>query len=143
MIWLIPLVIQAGAMFFDELYFHRRRGLPFWERWGHPLDTLSFVVCVMIALWGDAQSERVFIVAGVFSCLLVTKDEFIHRRLCVEKECWLHSVLFILHPISLFCLWQLRLQGEVMVLQAQLALSSLFFIYQVTYWNLPWRLLSK
>jgi len=25
----------------DEFYFHRRRGLPRWERLAHPLDTMT------------------------------------------------------------------------------------------------------
>jgi 2-polyprenyl-6-hydroxyphenyl methylase / 3-demethylubiquinone-9 3-methyltransferase len=40
--WLVvPLGLQALAMAVDEAYFHRRRGLPRWERIGHPLDTLT------------------------------------------------------------------------------------------------------
>src|SRR6185295_1334290 len=41
----IPIALQGLAMAVDELWFHRRRGLPRWERLGHPLDTLTVALC--------------------------------------------------------------------------------------------------
>ncbi len=42
---LLPVLMQGLAMFVDEFVFHRRRGLPRWERLGHPLDTLMVALC--------------------------------------------------------------------------------------------------
>ena len=43
--------LQGLAMLVDELLFHRRRGLPRWERIGHPIDTLSVLACYGVSLW--------------------------------------------------------------------------------------------
>ena len=43
---MLPIALQAMAMVVDEGWFHRRRGLPRWERLGHPLDTLTIAVCL-------------------------------------------------------------------------------------------------
>ncbi len=37
----IPFALQTCCMAVDEVHFHRQRGLPRWERLGHPLDTLT------------------------------------------------------------------------------------------------------
>jgi hypothetical protein len=37
----IPFALQMCCMAVDEVHFHRQRGLPRWERLGHPLDTLT------------------------------------------------------------------------------------------------------
>ena len=50
---LVPIAVfgtQAALMMVDELHFHRRRGLPRWERIGHPLDTATVLVCYGTAL---------------------------------------------------------------------------------------------
>ncbi len=46
----VPFALQGLAILVDEFYFHRRRGLPIWERWGHPLDTLSLLICWLFLL---------------------------------------------------------------------------------------------
>ena len=43
---MIPIVLQGVIMVVDEGWFHRTRGLPRWERIGHPLDTLTIVLCL-------------------------------------------------------------------------------------------------
>ena len=47
---LIPFVLQMLRMIGDEFYFHRRRTLPRWEWLGHPLDTLSVLLCWSVIL---------------------------------------------------------------------------------------------
>src|SRR3989338_11634098 len=106
-----PFFLQACAMFFDELYFHRRRGLPLWERLGHQLDTLSVLAVFSYTLLVDFSEDRlrIYLALASFSCLLVIKDEFIHYRLCSAWEMVLHGFLFILHPLvflSLALIWQ-------------------------------------
>lgn len=63
-------------------------------------------------------------------------DEFIHANLCSPFETWLHSVLFVLHPIvlSVFGLaWWIG--SPIWIFQLQLALTLTFAIYQVVYWS--------
>ncbi len=132
-------------MLIDELYFHRRRGLPRWERVGHPLDTLSVLGCYLFAL-ATAPSPAalaVFVALAAFSCLLVTKDEWVHAEHCAPAEQWLHSVLFVLHPIVLgvaALLWQ-RQDRVLLWLSATLTLG--FGLHQALYWNVPWKKLFR
>ena len=99
----LPLALQAVAMFFDEVLFHRRRGLSRWERVGHPLDTLTVLACFAVAIAAPPVTRWLFayVALSAFSCLFVTKDEWIHARDCSPAEHWLHAVLFVLHPIAL------------------------------------------
>lgn len=139
---LSPLALQAAVMVVDEFYFHRRRELPAWERIGHPLDTFTVVSCfawLAIAPRDDGASA-VFLGLAAFSCLFVTKDEFVHSERCNGAEHWLHSMLFLLHPICFFAAWRLwRMSGFDAVLKAQLVLLLSFMAYQVFYWNLRWK----
>ncbi len=133
-----PLALQGLAMAVDEGYFHRRRGLPRWERIGHPLDTATLVLCVVWLLVMDRSSSIAlpgFVALAILSCVFVTKDEWVHAKLCGPGEQWLHAVLFVLHPIVLGALgvaWWLDLRG---LLVGQLALTLAALAYQVIYWN--------
>ena len=130
MMWiLLPLVLQGVAMAVDEGVFHRRRGLPRWERIGHPLDTATIALCIIARLCGC--SLAIYVALGVFSTLFVTKDEAVHAKLCTAGEHWLHSILFVLHPIVLAALWF----ASERVAMAQLAIVIAFATYQVIYWN--------
>lgn len=136
----VPFALQAVAMLVDELYFHRRRGLPRWERIGHPLDTASVVGCYAFA-WAVPPSSTSWpwyaLLAGV-SCLLVTKDELVHAARCAPAEQWLHAALFVLHPIVLGAGALLWLRGERALLALSASLTGSFGVYQVLYWNVPW-----
>jgi hypothetical protein len=136
----IPLILQAALMFVDEIHFHRRRGLPRWERIGHPIDTLSVLICYSVALTQQPNDAALAVYAGLatISCVLITKDEFVHSRRCAPAEQWLHSLLFVLHPIvfgSAALLW-FRDKSEIVAVQSLLTL--VFGGYQLLYWNLPW-----
>jgi hypothetical protein len=144
---LVPFLVQGAAIVFDEFYFHRKRGLPRWERLGHPLDTLS-QISVFLFAWAVAptttNARLWFIALAVFSSLLVTKDEWVHTKLCSSAEHWLHSLLFILHPTVMGCtylLWPLLHNGNSSVrtfLAGELLLVVSFFVYQVLYWGFLW-----
>lgn len=140
---LVPAALQAVAMGADKLIFHRRRTLPRWERIGHPLDTLSVFACyarLLLVPHGAPRALAVYIALAAFSCLLVTKDEPVHAKFCGPGECWLHAVLFILHPVvfaAFGVLWASeRYPG---VLAAQCALTLAFAVYQFTYWSILWK----
>ncbi len=136
------LIVQGLAMLVDEFYFHHRRGLGRWERIGHPVDTLMFMLALGVLLqsgWSLLSASL-----AIFSALLVTKDEWVHRREAPAAEQWLHSILFLLHGLILGLAGEL---GEQVVLSAGatlllLAPIGMFFFYQVLYWQ-SWRLLRS
>jgi hypothetical protein len=161
-----PLPIQGAAMLYDELHFHRTRGLARWERIGHPLDTLTMLTCIGWALAAPptARAAGVYAALAVVSCLFVTKDEFVHAQRCTAGEHWLHAILFLVHPVilvSVALLWVAShpapseggwppslpaLPGclpdsatAVRILTWQFAGTAAFGLYQAAYWNLPWK----
>ena len=136
---LLPALLQMGAMFFDEFVFHRKRGLPRWERLGHPLDTLTAVACygwLALTPVGSPHGLSVYVALCLFSCLFITKDEFVHARVCEPTETWLHAVLFVLHPIVFLAfgvIWQLQLASWV--IQVELLLTVGLLLHQLVYWS--------
>ncbi len=139
---LVPFALQGIAMFFDEFYFHHKRGLPLWERIGHPIDTLSVFSCYLFISLAEFNETNLYIYIGLcaFSCLLVTKDEFVHTEHCDAKENWLHSVLFILHPITFLSagyIWFKNLNSDFLTFQP--VVIFLFMIYQILYWSPLWK----
>lgn len=140
-----PFILQAIVIGIDEGYFHIKRGLPKWERIGHPLDTLTVILCFVFvfAVPYSAAMIKWYAAMALFSCLMVTKDEFVHKHHCPASEQWLHALLFINHPImlaSLGWLWPKVYEPAVFTfLIIQTFLISAFFLYQVIYWNFIWQ----
>jgi hypothetical protein len=155
----IPFIVQALCIFYDEFYFHLKRGLPKWERLGHPLDSLSVLVCFLFVLIFpyNVLNLKIFIALSLFSTLFITKDEFVHVDHCPKVEMWLHALLFINHPImmaALGFLWALSFQAlpfswlEPLLNQKEMIVSfiklqtlfiSVFMSYQIIYWNFLWK----
>jgi hypothetical protein len=135
---LVPVAIQALVMFIDEFYFHRKRGLLRWERMGHPLDSLSVVICYIFLLVALPTKQNIYIYCALcaFSSLLITKDEFVHSKYCEASENWLHALLFILHPLTFMAagvIWYQGLSVEFLVLQP--VAIACFMLYQIIYWS--------
>jgi hypothetical protein len=151
---LIPFPLHVLCMAVDEFCFHRRRGLPRWERLGHPLDTLTVLACFvwLLSAAPSALSLGVYVGLSVFSCLFVTKDEPAHSKHCLPNEQWLHALFFILHPLVLLSaglLWPalrrqplsfIRYTGfERKFLLGNTLLTLTFGLYQLVYWNFIWQ----
>src|SRR5262249_17269533 len=107
---LIPFVLQSVLMVVDEFHFHRHRAMPRWECLGHPLDTLTVLICwgFLLLVSPTPTAAIVYALLSIFSCLFVTKDEWVHKAHCPPGEHWLHAMLFVLHPllfISAGLLW--------------------------------------
>lgn len=156
---LLPFIFQAVVIAIDEGYFHYRRGLPTWERIGHPIDTFSVLLCMGYVLFIPFSSKALSIYIGlaVFSSILITKDEFIHKHHSPAAENWLHAILFVLHPITLTSAgfiwpvvqgvsvtpWIARwLSAKPLLLSflwAQFGAMALFMIYQIVFWNVIWK----
>ncbi len=136
----LPFLIQAIAIGLDEYVFHLKRDLPKWERIGHPIDTLSVLACLLFVLFIPYSPSmlKVYIGLGIFSCLMVTKDEFVHKHHCPAAEHWLHALLFLNHPVILACtglLWYDLHAFAHTFLVFQAVGIGIFFLYQVIYWN--------
>lgn len=156
---LIPFLVQSIVHGLDEYYFHLKRGLPRWERIGHPIDTLSVLICLLFVYFVPYSSMalKIYIGLAIFSCVLVTKDEFVHKHHCPAFEHFLHAFLFLNHPIvltSVALLWPfLSFQDGMLWLLPwkqyhallgyfvifQIAVISAVFLYQVIYWNFIWK----
>ncbi|MEO6095611.1 MAG: hypothetical protein ABIW76_07995 [Fibrobacteria bacterium] len=143
-------------MLIDEAWFHRRRGLPRWERVGHPLDTLTVLACYTLTfvLPATGAGLTIYLSAAAFSCLFITKDEWIHVRHCTGGEMWLHAFLFVMHPILLAIagVWRFvppsALPAGILdsgraffgtFLVGQASVTAVFLLYQILYWNGPWK----
>ena len=155
----LPFFLQAITIGIDEIWFHLKRGLPLWERIGHPIDTFSVLFCMgyILLVPFSKYALCIYCFCAVFSCLLVTKDEFIHKEHCCGAENWFHAVLFILHPITLTCaglMWPIIWGAETAIwlnswgchsqiflffLKMQVGLLTCFFFYQAIYWILLWK----
>jgi hypothetical protein len=138
---LLPAALQGLVMLVDELVFHRKRGLPRWERLGHPLDTLTAALCYAWLVSVPAKSAHalgVYVALAAFSCLFITKDELVHARLCEPLETWLHGLLFVLHPVVFLAFGVVWHSGaNAWVLKGALAATVCLLSYQVVYWS--WR----
>ncbi len=134
----IPIFLQALIISIDEFYYHYKRGLPKWERIGHPLDSLSILLCWSFAALKLPSENNIFAFAllCIFSCLFVTKDEFVHARECNGAEHWLHAILFLLHPICFYALFALWRAGEFQnVIIIQIGFIFAFMLYQIVFWQ--------
>ena len=142
-ILLLPAILQALAMIADEGVFHRRRGLSRWERIGHPFDAFCVAGCYAWLLWsgpGDEHALSIYIAVAATSCVLITKDEFVHARACEPLEHWLHAVLFVLHPIVFLAFGVLWWNGSgAPWIALQLGLTVACALHQIAYWSFSWK----
>ena len=137
----LPFILQGLVMMVDEFWAHEKRSLPKWERIGHPMDSLTVLSAYMFLLIFPFQENHTWIYAAiaVFSCLFITKDEFVHATECSGMEQWLHSLLFLLHPLTFICAGILWMQGERSFLIIQAAIVGIFMCYQIIRWSIPWQ----
>ena len=131
---------QALLMLVDEGIFHHRRGLEKFERWGHVADTSLFFLAISIPAIFDPSlvTTSIYGLLAVASCLLITKDEWIHAEACAPLEHWCHAMLFILHGALLTVigvLWNLPTDGVLWELKAMPVAVFLWGLYQHFYWN--------
>ncbi|TDJ04673.1 MAG: hypothetical protein E2O68_07810 [Deltaproteobacteria bacterium] len=134
---LIPIILQGFSFFIDEFYYHHKRGLPKWEVIGHPLDTLTVMSVYAFAALTTFSTTNlyIFLALGIFSSLFITKDEFVHSELCSAGEDWLHSILFVLHPMVFFSIGYLWYTNDKMIIWGQLILTISLLLYQIIYWG--------
>lgn len=141
----IPFILVSLLMGYDEVL-HGRRGLGAWEKLGHPIDTLTVFAPLSFIAINEYTYDRliVFIILAVFSCLVITKDEFIHTQECEPLENWVHSLLFVLHPfifVSSAIIWKYHPEDNFLTFQS--IAVGVFMIYQVLRWSLSWKERSR
>jgi hypothetical protein len=134
-IFLTPFFMQGLVLGLDEFHFHYRRGLGLWERWGHPVDTLSVILPIAITCFKPASAPwtDLFVIISAGSCLLITKDEWLHAKEAPPMEHWLHALLFTLHPwvfVSAWFSWGIH----PALLRVQLTTLLFFLLYQLFWW---------
>ncbi|MCO4754873.1 MAG: hypothetical protein KC478_10360 [Bacteriovoracaceae bacterium] len=136
-LWIIIWPIQALLMFLDEFYFHRRRGLGRWERIGHPIDTAVFLSCFIYPLLFEHNDKAAisYMALALISTLIITKDEWVHHKECNLIEQWLHTFLFIIHPIAIFATYLCWSSSNLFPVYLQACLIFSFLIYQIYFWN--------
>jgi hypothetical protein len=144
---LLPFLIQSILMFIDEFYFHHKRGLPKWERIGHPIDTLFLLLPFFIFNFLPF-TKLTSIAAGILiliSSLIIIKDEWVHKEHSSGGENALHALLFMIHPlvlISSFAIWRFpwilkkAFVSAETYLQFAMISIGIFLIYQIIYWNI-------
>lgn len=134
--FLVAAGFQAVVILVDEFFYHHKRGLPRWERLGHPMDTATVLACLLfIGLAPKTpMNEIIYYALAIFSCVFITKDEWVHRKYCSGAEMWLHALLFVVHPLLLFGAYSEWETNQNYFLLAAAGIV-VFFVYQVVYWN--------
>ncbi len=125
---------QAFLIGIDEFIFHRKRTLPKWERWGHPLDTFFMILPISFLVLSRPANFFLYAAFAVFSCLFVTKDEWVHSKYCKGPENWIHSLLFLIHPLVFMTAWTAHFESPHL-LRLFLPVPIFFMFYQIYYWN--------
>jgi len=150
--YIVLFILHSSIMLVDEFYFHIKRGLPRWERIGHPVDTLCTLVCFSIVVFLPINIFTM-IIYGIFfilSCLIITKDEAQHLKNCNKYEQYIHALLFVFHPIiliNIFLSWSSFSPSPIPILNSlsshtlkiiilfQFFSIILFLMYQIIFWN--------
>jgi hypothetical protein len=78
---------------------------------------------------------QLYLFLAAVSCLVITKDEWVHAGECAAGEHWVHALLFIVHPLVLTAAGLLWLENEALFARRVLPLFiAAFALYQVIYW---------
>jgi hypothetical protein len=133
----LSLGIQGMLLVYDELVLHRQRGLPRWERMGHPVDAFCFSLPIGFAACRGAEtSPNVYFGLSLLSSLVILKDEWVHVGRIGGLEATVHAALFVIHPVTLMTAWELAKTGQTFgLLLAWVALLGVV-LFQGVYWNL-------
>jgi hypothetical protein len=141
----VAVIVLHGMVTVVDEGFHRGRGLPRWERIGHPLGTLTIAGCLSWLLAvpraeATAVTLPLYLVLAAGSTWFVVKDEVVHAQAprCTAGERMAHAMLFVLHPAALAAFAYLWWIDASALLVGQLGVALAFMAYQAIYWNLGW-----
>lgn len=132
----LSLGMQGILLLYDDVVLHRRRGLPRWERAGHPIDAFFFSLPIAIAAFGGPTTPSgVYWTLSFLSCIIILKDEWVHVGRIGALEATIHAALFVIHPVTLVAAWRLAQTGETLgLVLAWIALLGVVS-FQTIYWN--------
>lgn len=142
---LFSFLAQGLLIGVDEFACHHRRRLPRWELAGHPVDTFCLLLFFASLLaFSPAGTVARFVVLGfgALSCLIITKDEWVHQKLSSGFENWLHAMLFLVHPVVVGGFYFAWVEGSPFfgrVLGMTLLCCGGFFLYQCMRGVLLWK----
>jgi hypothetical protein len=132
----VAFMMQSSLIAVDEFICHRSRVLPRWELVGHPIDTFC-LWAYLAALWFlDADfvwALSVAAILGFISCLVITKDEWEHKKHSSAFENWLHAMLFVIHPtvvLLYYYLWYEDVDDFIPLLHMSFVLVGSYFFFQ-------------
>jgi hypothetical protein len=132
----ICLGIHALLLAYDDIVLHRRRGLPRWERIGHPIDAAFFSFPIGFVAWmGASASPSIYFILALMSCLIIIKDEWVHVKRINGLEATLHAALFVIHPVTLYTAWELGKTGQTSGLRWTWVALLGVVAFQIVYWN--------
>ncbi len=132
----MSLGIQGMLLMYDDIVLHQRRGLPRWERIGHPIDTFFFALPIGLAAWkGSETSASVYGGLALLSCLVILKDEWVHVGRINALEATIHAALFVIHPVTLYMAWQLAKTGQTLGLLLAWTALVCVVVFQIIHWN--------
>jgi len=126
-------ILQGFLIAVDEFVCHTYRRLPKWELIGHPLDTFCLWLYFFSLNELNFYSFPIPALLGLLSCVVITKDEWVHKELSSAFENWLHAMLFVVHPtvvISYFYLWTQGHEDFFKLLHVSLILVGGYFVLQ-------------
>lgn len=138
---LLPLILQGVLVGVDELFCHRSRGLSLLEARLHIIDTLLAALPLLVILVAGqitSSTMAIYTVVSTLSCLSITKEEGLHQKVCGPWEHWIHSLMFMVHPlvyISLGYQWVNNTANLAPIALTYFIMMLSFTLYQLVYWH--------
>ena len=141
---LFLIILHVIIFHIDEYYFHRKRALCRKEVLGMFLDGALYLPPLVIASFAPYNDtwNVVFISFAVLSCISISKNEWFYKDDLSLKERWVHSVLYILHPILLYGFYHSWINNYFvhnlnfwMVQIMYLGFGVKTLTHQLIYWN--------
>ncbi|MCB0392744.1 MAG: hypothetical protein KDD58_15750 [Bdellovibrionales bacterium] len=141
---LFLIILHVIIFHIDEYYFHRKRVLCRKEVLGMFLDGALYLPPLIIASFTSHSPfwKTTFITFSILSCISISKNEWFYNSDLTRPERWVHSLLYILHPILLYSFYQSWVDNYFvqnlnfwMVQIIYLGFGVKTLTHQLIYWN--------
>ncbi len=120
----ITTVLHACLFGYDEYFLKRKRELSQAEINSGILDGILFLFVVSLTIFTTFSESLGYIYIGFsgLSCISIVKNEFFYPKDIERVERIVHALLYVLHPLILYCFYASWKMG--------------FFVSDMTYWML-------